>query len=433
MSATIARDARKALEGRAPQALAPARSLRRRLHLSSLAADCRRRPRELRAGRPSSSPGSITASCASWPSVSGLGPARRRCSPSWASTRGPGPLQESRPTSRGRCTCSRCRRGDRARPGHHGVLRLRLQGADRDRVAPHSCSRFFAALLRAGRRCCACGWWTTLYKARRARAPRRHGRRRRRRRHLAHRRPLPRAARLRAGHRTRAAGQAPQRLRRRAGAAARRSRPPSRRRARSCSSPAPSATRRPSTSSPPRTRAAARCTSPAASSARWTPRACSCGCSRCRSCACAGVPRADARPAARSSAPSTSSRAAAALVVLAPAFAVIAVLIKRDSPGPVFYRQTRVGARGRTFEFLKFRSMTAGNDAGEHKDYVTRLIECGGEAPALQATRRSAPSTSGAAPSTSWRRTRASPASAASCASTRWTSCRSSGTSSAAT
>jgi exopolysaccharide biosynthesis polyprenyl glycosylphosphotransferase len=73
--------------------------------------------------------------------------------------------------------------------------------------------------------------------------------------------------------------------------------------------------------------------------------------------------------------------AAAALVVLAPAFAIIAALIKFDSRGPVFFRQTRVGLRGRSFEFLKFRSMTAGNDAGAHADYVCRFIETGsGEA-----------------------------------------------------
>jgi lipopolysaccharide/colanic/teichoic acid biosynthesis glycosyltransferase len=70
--------------------------------------------------------------------------------------------------------------------------------------------------------------------------------------------------------------------------------------------------------------------------------------------------------------------AAGALALLAPAFAVIALLIKRDSPGPVFYRQQRVGLRGRTFEFLKFRSMAVGNDAGAHQDYVRELIANGG-------------------------------------------------------
>jgi len=91
-----------------------------------------------------------------------------------------------------------------------------------------------------------------------------------------------------------------------------------------------------------------------------------------------GVPRAGAHlPLVKRAFDVVTS--AAALIVLAPLFATIAVLIKHDSRGPVFYRQTRVGARGRTFEFLKFRSMTVGNDPGEHRDYVTRLIECGGE------------------------------------------------------
>jgi len=69
--------------------------------------------------------------------------------------------------------------------------------------------------------------------------------------------------------------------------------------------------------------------------------------------------------------------AAGALLLLAPAFAVIALLIKRDSPGSVFYRQQRVGLRGRPFEFLKFRSMSVGNDAGEHQQYVCELIQNG--------------------------------------------------------
>src|SRR5665647_3696299 len=47
------------------------------------------------------------------------------------------------------------------------------------------------------------------------------------------------------------------------------------------------------------------------------------------------------------------------------------------SPGPVFYRQQRVGLRGHTFEFLKFRSMAVGNDAGEHQEYVCELIQSG--------------------------------------------------------
>ncbi|MCK6561215.1 sugar transferase [candidate division KSB1 bacterium] len=54
--------------------------------------------------------------------------------------------------------------------------------------------------------------------------------------------------------------------------------------------------------------------------------------------------------------------AAAGLILLAPVLAVIAVAIKLDSPGPVFFRQIRMGKHGRPFHFYKFRSMVAGSD-----------------------------------------------------------------------
>jgi exopolysaccharide biosynthesis polyprenyl glycosylphosphotransferase len=54
------------------------------------------------------------------------------------------------------------------------------------------------------------------------------------------------------------------------------------------------------------------------------------------------------------------------LVVLAPFGAVVALLIKLDTPGPVFFRQPRVGRDGRTFMMLKFRSMVDGADAQRH-------------------------------------------------------------------
>lgn len=46
-----------------------------------------------------------------------------------------------------------------------------------------------------------------------------------------------------------------------------------------------------------------------------------------------------------------------ALIVLAPLFMLLAILVKLSSPGPVFYRQERMGMDGRTFSMFKFRSM----------------------------------------------------------------------------
>lgn len=62
------------------------------------------------------------------------------------------------------------------------------------------------------------------------------------------------------------------------------------------------------------------------------------------------------------------------LVALSPLFLVLAVWIKCDSRGPVFYRQQRVGRYGRDFRLFKFRSMRVGADRG-------RLITVGGHDP----------------------------------------------------
>ena len=51
------------------------------------------------------------------------------------------------------------------------------------------------------------------------------------------------------------------------------------------------------------------------------------------------------------------------LVLLAPLFAVVAVLVKLDSAGPVFFRQTRVGRAGDVFAIVKFRTMVLGAEA----------------------------------------------------------------------
>ena len=52
------------------------------------------------------------------------------------------------------------------------------------------------------------------------------------------------------------------------------------------------------------------------------------------------------------------------LTVLSPVFIVIAIAIKLDSKGPVFYRQTRVTRYGEEFRIFKFRSMVTDADKG---------------------------------------------------------------------
>ncbi|ARN82513.1 exopolysaccharide biosynthesis polyprenyl glycosylphosphotransferase [Methylocystis bryophila] len=49
--------------------------------------------------------------------------------------------------------------------------------------------------------------------------------------------------------------------------------------------------------------------------------------------------------------------ATVALVLLAPLMALVALAIQIETPGPIFFRQTRTGLGGRTFEVWKFRSM----------------------------------------------------------------------------
>ena len=63
--------------------------------------------------------------------------------------------------------------------------------------------------------------------------------------------------------------------------------------------------------------------------------------------------------------------AAAGLVALAPLFALVALAIAIDSRGPVFFRQTRIGAGDRPFRIWKLRTMVV--DADERKDEVAHL------------------------------------------------------------
>lgn len=53
-----------------------------------------------------------------------------------------------------------------------------------------------------------------------------------------------------------------------------------------------------------------------------------------------------------------------ALIVLSPVFVIIAIAIKIDSPGPVFYRQERVTQYGKRFRIHKFRTMVQNADKG---------------------------------------------------------------------
>ena len=68
------------------------------------------------------------------------------------------------------------------------------------------------------------------------------------------------------------------------------------------------------------------------------------------------------------------------LVVLSPVFVIIAIWIKLDSKGPVFYRQVRVGRWNKDFKIFKFRSMRVGADKGSLVtigDHDPRLTRCG--------------------------------------------------------
>ena len=82
----------------------------------------------------------------------------------------------------------------------------------------------------------------------------------------------------------------------------------------------------------------------------------------------------------------------AAIILLMPLFLVVAIWLKLDSPGPLIYRQVRVGLHGRPFYFYKFRSMYVDSDArraalekaNESKDGVIfkmkndpRITRCG--------------------------------------------------------
>jgi exopolysaccharide biosynthesis polyprenyl glycosylphosphotransferase len=72
--------------------------------------------------------------------------------------------------------------------------------------------------------------------------------------------------------------------------------------------------------------------------------------------------------------------AAIGLVVTAPLLGIIALLIKFDSPGPVFFVQPRVGKGGEPFRLIKFRTMRDGRTVGENtwqRDNQSRITRMG--------------------------------------------------------
>jgi exopolysaccharide biosynthesis polyprenyl glycosylphosphotransferase len=63
-----------------------------------------------------------------------------------------------------------------------------------------------------------------------------------------------------------------------------------------------------------------------------------------------------------------------ALLALSPFFLVLSILVKRSSPGPVFFVQERLGRNGRPFNFYKFRSMRHDADDAIHRQFAAMFI-----------------------------------------------------------
>jgi exopolysaccharide biosynthesis polyprenyl glycosylphosphotransferase len=63
------------------------------------------------------------------------------------------------------------------------------------------------------------------------------------------------------------------------------------------------------------------------------------------------------------------------LAAVSPVMGVIALAVKRDSPGPIFFRQRRLGMGMHEFTLLKFRTMREGTDPEPHREYLRQIMD----------------------------------------------------------
>lgn len=68
-----------------------------------------------------------------------------------------------------------------------------------------------------------------------------------------------------------------------------------------------------------------------------------------------------------------------AIILLSPVLAVIALLVRRSSPGPVLFVQERIGKDGVPFRFYKFRTMVHNSDDAIHRQFAAMFINGGDE------------------------------------------------------
>jgi lipopolysaccharide/colanic/teichoic acid biosynthesis glycosyltransferase len=63
------------------------------------------------------------------------------------------------------------------------------------------------------------------------------------------------------------------------------------------------------------------------------------------------------------------------LILYAPVCLIISIAIKIDSPGPIIYRQTRIGINGRPFSFYKFRTMYIHPEYSSYREFLSKGME----------------------------------------------------------